>query len=542
MRPHKMVGRGLLASTLAVLLVVAACGSGNSNKRAGSSSQPTTATSLPADPLLVTTDLGTVRGVQSAVHGVRAFNAMPYSAAPTGANRWRPPQPRTPYDGTLDASRPGPSCPQPQQRLAIYLIPSAAEDCLTVSVWAPDDAHGLPVLFWIHGGAMREGSAHQTLYIGDDLAASGSVVVDVNYRLGAFGFLATGELAAESGDRSVGNYGLADQRAALQWVRRNITAFGGDPGKVTIVGESSGGAAVCAHLASKASTGLFNRAIVESSSLSEGNEGVSETVALRQRVSDCNLFQTRASALARGAAFLSAAGCSDMACLRALPTETILATDFSPALVADGVDLSDTAQQIAARGGLNAIPVMIGSNGTEETLFTMGAPELTDEELFSLFAHVSDRPDELLALYPASSYPTNLDRFRTMMTDWKFACRARSFAAASTGKTFVYQYEYDSPSDPFGVGPTHGAEIIPLFVHPEGINGLGPITEAPLVDLSAAMQAAWVNFAATGNPGRNWEPYSKAKRATVLDDPIHLVDEIRGGRCDTVRTLTTGIA
>ncbi|MCU0271169.1 MAG: carboxylesterase family protein [Acidimicrobiales bacterium] len=530
-RAARLLTRGVALLGATLLLGITACSDDAEDAAPPAEDRTTSGTSTetsapPADPLLLPTDLGDVQGVDSAVEGVRAFHAMPYAAEPTGENRWRPPQPRDPYDGTFEATAPGASCPQMVEGVVgqFTITPDPAEDCLTVSVWSPDDAADLPVMVWFHGGGLQSGSAEQPLYIGDNLAARGVVVVGANYRLGPFGYLATEELAAESDDGSVGNYGLADQRAALEWVQRNIAAFGGDPENVTIFGESAGGFSACGHLASPASEDLFDKAIIQSGG-------------------GCDRLQSRDDALAAGAALLGATGCEDITCLRDLPTDQVLAAGFDPVLVADGVVLSDTASQLAERGDLDGIPVLIGSNGTEATLFTLTITEPTEEGLLELFAEMSDQPEELLALYPAEQYENNLERYRTMWTDAVFACPTLGFAETATNDTFVYHYVYRSPSDPFGFGPTHGAELPPLFGHPEGIRGLeAGLSDPETKQVSEQMQAAWVAFATTGDPGEVWVPYADGQQITQMDAEFTLVDEIRGGRCKAVLELTDAAA
>jgi para-nitrobenzyl esterase len=506
--------------TTAALALAAACSDdgGGSSGDSGTSDRASGGT----DPLVVATDLGDARGSNSAVAGVTAFLALPYAAPPTGDNQWRPPQPPDPYDGILDATIPGGACPQdPDAPLAaITPIPDVVEDCLTLNVWAPDDADDLPVMFWIHGGGLSTGSAHQSLYIGDDLAAEGVVVVSANYRVGPFGFLATDELAAESDDGSFGNYGLADQVAALEWVQRNVGAFGGDPENVTIFGESAGGFSVCGHLASEASGGLFERVIVQSGG-------------------GCGRLADGADARAAGAAFLDSLGCTDIACLRALPVETVAGADFDPSLVADGVTLTETAAELAAEGDLDDVPVIIGSNETEATLFTIGMAEPADDELAGLFATVTDDPEALLALYPPTEYESNLERYRTMLTEARFTCPTLAFAGSATNPTYVYHYMYESPDDPFGLGPTHGAELVPLFAHPEGIVGLEEGLAGVDAQVSDEMQAAWVAFATAGEPGDRWRPYGDGQQVTIIDDPTAQADSIRGGRCEQVTALST---
>ena len=242
--------------------------------------------------------------------------------------------------------------------------------------------------------------------------------------------------------------------AALRWVADNVERFGGDAGNVTIFGESAGGSSVCAHLASPASAGLFHRAIVQSGG-------------------GCDRLQPVDQAMAAGTAFLDESGCADLACLRALPAEQLLATPFSPALVADGTILTTTARDQATAGTLPTTPVLIGSNADEATLFTIGASEPTEQDLLSRAAATGGDPASVLALYPPEQYASGLARLQALLSDTGFICPTLGFAAAAPA-TFVYHYTYVSPSNPFGLGATHGAELVLLFAHPEGIRGLPP--------------------------------------------------------------------
>jgi para-nitrobenzyl esterase len=495
------------------VLMVAACSGDDGSSEPNDSPEAQTS----SDPLEVTTDLGDVQGMDSEIEGVRAFLALPYAAPPTGENRWREPQPRDPYDGTFDATTPGASCPQEVggSTARFTTIPDSDEDCLTLDVWSPTGASDLPVMVWFHGGGLRAGSAHQPYYQGDDLAAEDVVVVGVNYRLGPFGFLATDELADESDDGSYGNYGLADQAAALDWVQRNASAFGGDPDNVTIFGESAGGSSVCAHLASSASEGLFDHAIIQSGG-------------------GCQRLEDGERAKASGQDLVESVGCDDIACLRELPTERFLSVESDFGFVADGVRLSETGLERAEQGELDGIEVIIGSNADEAALFTIGMEEPTDAELRNLFAEDSNDPDALLALYPAADYETNLARYQAMQTDTRFVCPTLAFAEAAQNDTYVYHFAYVSPDPRFAFGPVHGAELAYVFAHPEGITGVEPGLDGSDATVSESMQAAWTGLARDGTPGDEsvWRPYADGGRVTVLGDPFELAREIRDGRCD----------
>src|SRR5579871_262607 len=280
------------AATVAATLVTASTGAAVASPVSGG-----------ANPI-VRIDDGLVRGASAA--GVDSFLGIPYAAPPTGDLRWRPPRPAAGWTGVRDATAFGPSCPQAPSPFA---PPGPfSEDCLYLNVYAPASRGGFggrPVLVWIHGGGLVQDAARD--YDGTKLAADGVVVVTINYRLGALGFLAHPALAARPGG-SAGNYGLMDQQAALRWVQRNIARFGGDPDNVTIAGQSAGGLSVLAQMVSPGARGLFQRAIVQSGAF-----------ALNQ--------QPLATAEAAGEKFATAVGCPDQtaACLRNVPVSELVA-------------------------------------------------------------------------------------------------------------------------------------------------------------------------------------------------------------------------
>src|SRR5215471_20612922 len=291
-RVARWARRSILVAVLALAVVPASASAGAAGSHAGA--------------LTVDTDRGLVRGRM--VGATTEFLGVPYAAPPVGDLRWRPPQPHARWAGVRDATSFGAHCAQGP---SAFGVASASEDCLFLNVFAParrgdDVEHGAPVMLWIHGGALVVGESND--YDPAMLVARGVVVVTINYRLGALGFLAHPALAAESAQGSSGNFGLLDQQAALRWVRRNIREFGGDPGDVTIFGESAGGLSVHAQLASPLAHGLFARAIAESGAYAPNQ-------------------QSLAGAEAAGSAFATSAGCASQtaACLRGLPVSTILA-------------------------------------------------------------------------------------------------------------------------------------------------------------------------------------------------------------------------
>lgn len=496
-----------LALIAAAAIVATSCG-GDDGDSSGDAA--------PADPLLIETDNGPVQGTENDVEGVRAFLNIPYAAPPTGENRWRPPQPPEPWEEPLEATEPGASCPQAAVGTALILeTPEWDPDCLTLNVWAPEEADGLPVMVWVHGGGFQTGSAHEPYYIGDNMATEGVVIVSMNYRLGVLGFLATEELANESEDGSFGNYGMADQTAAMEWVQRNVAAFGGDPDNVTLFGESAGGASVCGHLASPLSEGLFHKAMIQSGG-------------------GCNRLQPADDAFAAGDALLDDFDCRDIACLREVPEEDLIEAEvsFSGALVADDVRLSTTAFEQAGDGELDDIPIVIGTNQDEETLFALqsGLTNPSDEDMRTSASGFSDDPEAVLALYPEEDFDTNLARYQTMLTDVRWACPMLAFAERAAG-AYVYHYTYVSDQNILDLGATHGSELAPLFGHPEAITAFDVEVDERGTSLGEDMRAAWIAFAAESDPGEDWPLYADDSQVTAIDTPFELVDEIRDGRC-----------
>jgi para-nitrobenzyl esterase len=473
---------------------------------------------------VVTIDGGHARGV--AVPGGYVFRGLPYAAPPTGRLRWRVPRPPAEWDGIRDATVFAPSCPQPEG----FTIGPQDEDCLYLNVSTPrlrDRRHeeNLPVLVWIHGGGFTSGAGRD--YDPTKLVAEGLVVVTVNYRLGALGFLSHPALASSTGGPS-GNYGLMDQQAVLHWVRFNIEQFGGDPDNVTIAGESAGGTAVLAHLVSRSSRGLFRRAIVESGSF-----------ALTQR--------SLASAEADGQAFASSAGCPDQTaeCLRNLPTDDLVRNFPTVAIpgVVDGSVLTESIGTALAGGRFARVPILNGTNHDEERLFLvlgifLGLPGLTvsggsyvavPEPItpesyrrnIAFVLNVTDaRATAIAAEYPLSSYGSPTLAFSALVGDANFACPALQMDAWLSRRTRTFAYEFNDDAAPWRYAPidppvaTHLSELPYIFDLPDA-----PI-QAPLSleqeALAASMRTAWANFAATGDPSSAALPWPSFAGAHVM--------------------------
>ncbi len=310
----------------------------------------------------VKVDGGLLEG--TAEDGLMVYRGIPFAAPPVGDLRWRAPQPAAKWNGVRKADTFGRACLQINQ--AIANLPAPNEDCLSLNVWTPATRadERLAVMVWIHGGGFTAGTPPERLYHGEAIAKKGVVVVTFAYRLGVFGFLAHPELSAESGTHTSGNYGLLDMIAALQWVKKNIAAFGGDPGRVTIFGESAGGIAVSQLCASPLAKGLFQAAISQSG----GSFG-----PVREGGGPGENMQPLAAAEKAGAAWSSKAGAANLADLRKIPGETLLESARAQRGIAwpitDGRVIPDDQYKLYAAGRYNDVPVLAGYNSDEGASF-----------------------------------------------------------------------------------------------------------------------------------------------------------------------------
>ncbi len=512
-------------------LFLAACGGGEGG---GDADAGAIDAALPAGT--VATESGLVVGQES--DGLWIFRGIPYAAPPVGDLRLRPPEPHPGWTEPLAADTFGAICPQ-RERGGNTVV--GDEDCLTLNIWTHVAAGPRPVMVFIHGGAFVQGAGSFDLYEASNLATAGDVVVvTINYRLGAFGYLALEELAAESGDGSAGNYGLLDQITALEWVQRNIAGFGGDPGNVTIFGESAGGKSICAHLGSAPSADLFHGAIVESGGGCFG-------------FPDLRVMQNgRRPAIEIGEELVAAAGCDGagdvLSCVRGLTaTELVDATyaigqsglglpDLGPNL--DGVLLTADPWTLFAQGQGNEVPVIIGSNADEATIFTLTTPVPTEGIYESLVTNLfGPVAPAILQLYPANAYATPKDAYNTLFSDVGFICPALSFAGvASGGAAPSYTYHFtQTVSEAEQLGAFHGLELFYLF----GNYDTYTPQEGDL-RLSQAMQEAWSAFAHGLGPQLSppWPGYDPLDPGiALLADPVEVVAEIREGRCAELQAL-----
>jgi para-nitrobenzyl esterase len=460
----------------------------------------------------VAIDSGVVAGVQVGQSCV--YKGIPYAASPAGAGRWRPPAPVVPWSGVRSATTFGNICPQLQGTTAV-----GKEDCLNLNIFAPNGAAALPVIFFIHGGGNRAASNRAeggTSLDGQYLAEHGpAVVVVINFRLGALGWLAHPSLDAESaaagGTGTSGNYGLLDQIAALHWVQRNIAAFGGDPSRVMITGHSSGALDVGTLLVSPLAHGLFSAALIDGGGFANFD---TPTLASYEATLETYVVES-----------LGCANVADVpACLRALPSATIVKT--APGLISlrpptyrpiiDGVVLTENPLQTAKEGAQNRVPLVIGGVDRESAL-PVFIPFNADPDDTAYKADVyafwgQTLGDQVLALYPSSNYPTPRDAFIAATTDYRWLCPDRRLARAISNSQkepvyrFVFTHAQSGPPVATAQGAWHGEEL--MFIFRSFMSGVfGPFT--PTVDeltLSDQMIGYWTRFAATGDPNGGAAP------------------------------------
>jgi para-nitrobenzyl esterase len=453
-------------------------------------------------PLRVTTDAGVVEGKDAA--GVRAFLGIPYAQPPVGDLRWKPPIPAQKWMSVKPAKEFGSHCMQAKIYAdMIFRDPGMSEDCLTLNVWttASDSKAKLPVMVWVYGGGYVTGGTSEPRQDGTSLARHGVVVVSMNYRLGVFGFFVHPALAAESGKNAAGNYGLLDQVAALEWVQRNVAAFGGDPSNVTIFGESAGSFSVSSLMASPLAKGLFTKVIGESGG------------AFYSRGMDYKLLSERE---AQGTEFAHGAlQAETIEAARAIPADELLKaaqkvavqgeTPFVPDV--DGYFLPDTVPAIFAAGKQNDVPLLAGWNHDEGSFVVTYTPHKPTVQSAKVAAGTlfGDRSDEFLKLYPATTDEEAVrstedfagDQFIAFST-WKWM-----ESQLTTGKQPVFRYRFDQappsdPNHPVGSGVYHSAEIPFVFGAFDLIPEIAWRPEDRKV--SDLMEQYWTNFAKTGDP------------------------------------------
>jgi len=460
---------------------------------------------------------GIVEGTTDA--SVDAYKGIPYAKPPVDELRWRAPVPAAAWKGVRDAREFGHSCLQPaSQPASVYYdtIAPPSEDCLTLNVWAPSGARKLPVMVWIHGGALVGGSSSEPMYDGVRIAQHGVVYVSINYRLGLLGYFAHPALSAESPQRLSGNYGLLDQIEALRWVRDNIAAFGGDPKRVTIAGESAGGLSVIALMTSPLARGLFIRAISESGYMPSYRALHGESYGL-------------SSAEAAGVDLSKALGASDAAALRAADLVAMfqagLKTGWQPEPVIDGVVLKRQFAETFARGEQAKVPVLAGFNEGEIRSLLYLAPKAPDTQA-AYEADVRDRfgakASEFLAVYPGVDPKADvMASIRDGLYGWAAQNLVRQQASVGQ-RAYLYFFRHSTPAERArDLAAFHASELPYVFgqVGPSAVLGPNwprpPLTAAE-TQLSDAMMGYWTSFVKDGVPKASgqvdWPRYTAEQR------------------------------
>jgi para-nitrobenzyl esterase len=459
----------------------------------------------------VTAPAGSVQG--SLQGNIRVFKGIPYVQPPIGPLRWQAPADLPAWSGVRKATAFGPACVQPRSSaISIYANPPArmSEDCLTLNIWAPGNASNLPVVVWIHGGALVGGYGHEAIYDGARMAARGVIVVSINYRLGVLGYLAHPALSAESPEGISGNYGLLDQIAALKWVQRNIGAFGGDAANVTVAGESAGALSVMYLMASPRARGLFAKAVAESAYMVS-------TPVLKQAANGMP------AAEAAGTQIMTALGAADLPALRAMPAETLTdaaaAKGYGPWGAIDGKVLPRQLVDTWDRGEQAPVPILVGFNSGEIRSLRVllpTAPASAAAYEAMIRARYGDLADYFLALYPAGAIGESmLAATRDALYGWT-STRLAIGQTAIGQRSYLYLFDHGYPAaDENQLHAFHAAELPYVF----GTVGETPQYWPKIPDtlaerrLSEAMIGYWTSFAKSGAPAAkeqpDWQPYGK---------------------------------
>jgi para-nitrobenzyl esterase len=485
---------------------------------------------LPAyagNPLVAKTDTGKVQGKMSADGQARDFLGIPFAAPPVGPLRWKPPQPAAKWHGVRQATSFGSRCmQQTHYDDMVFRDPGENEDCLTLNVWAPAQKSKtkLPVMVWIFGGGFTAGGTSEPRQDGEHLTRKGVLVVSMNYRLGIFGFFATKELAAEDPHHAAGNYGLMDQWACLQWVKRNIKNFGGDPDNVTLFGESAGSFAVSAQMASPLSKGLFAHAIGESGGAFPGSRLTFPALDQAEKRDEDYFASVRSDS---SLAALRAAGSAEI--LELATRKVADKPRFGPDI--DGYFLPRTIPEIYASGDQAHVPLIAGWNRDEE--------HAKEDLQATASRQFGPRAEEFLKVYRAAG---DEDEHR-VADDFAgddflvYSTWAWLEAQVKTGASSVYRYLFDlpSPGDPFhpaSAGAFHSDEIEYVFGNLDLRKGAKFRSED--YKLSDLMQTFWTNFAKSGDPNGagapHWPAYNAADSWQVMrlsPDPGAAADKHR---------------
>jgi para-nitrobenzyl esterase len=470
-----------------------------------------------AQPMTETTvRQGKVRGVLE--KGLGYFKAIPFAEAPTGDLRWKAPVPKKAWEGTYDATEYGAMPPQHAFQFPGAPEAKVSEDCLYLNVITPASKPGenLPVLAWIHGGGFITGDANSN--DGDNFAKQGIVFVSISYRTGALGFLSCSELSEESGKGISGNYGLMDMILALKWIQENISSFGGDPSKVTIMGESAGAIAVSMLCASPLAKGLFRGAISESG----GSFCPVDSVRI-----DNNGIRDMTGSEAYGQAWMKRIGAKSLDQLRSMPWEDLIKDEQSGGVggfwpCVDGYVITDDQYKLYEAGNYNDVNILIGTNSDEGAMFSR--PVAIAKYRSDIKAEYDPFADRMLELYPATTdeetFGALSDIFRETAFAWPSYAWARLQEKTGKGKVYVYYFDrYNPEGRVFGMenakprGANHASEMKFVFGH-----GWGPMSQED-ADFSKKVNSYWANFVKTGNPNGEglleWPTYAETGKTVM---------------------------
>ena len=457
-----------------------------------------------ADAVVLDTPQGKLIGTTTGLRdSVSVFKGIPFAAPPVGEQRWQPPGNPPSWEGELLADSFAPNCMQqayPEDSFYYRPARRISEDCLYLNVWTNAETdEDLPVMVWIHGGALTRGSGATATYDGTNLAQKDVVLVTINYRLGVFGYFAHPELTQESANNAAGNYGVLDQIKALEWVQDNIGSFGGDPANVTIFGESAGSWSVNLLTASPLAEGLFHKAIGESGA------------RLDQRL-------TLTQATDAGLALASSVNASSLAELRSFPALELQAAAaearFRTDGIVDGWVIPDQPFNLFSDGKQNKVPVLIGYNAEEgTTLGVLGRiPENDDVYISRARAVYGDLANEVLSVYPVDDLrQSTLDSYRDSSFGWNMITWARLTATVDED-AYLYYFSHRPPGPRKNeLGAYHAGEIAYAFNNPDTLKTAPSAEDRQMADI---MSDYWVNFARSGNPNGQglptWQKYTES--------------------------------
>ena len=466
---------------------------------------------------IISIEGGQIEGVIE--DSITVFRGIPFAAPPVGDLRWKAPQPVNKWDGIKKADKFAPACPQRNMNPS-----ETSEDCLYLNIWTPAKLTNekLPVMVWIYGGGFALGSTSYPVYNGGQLAKMGVVFVSIAYRVGPLGFMAHPELTAGSENHVSGNWGLLDQIAGLRWIQRNIEAFGGNPAKVTIFGESAGGISVSMLCASPLAAGLFRGAISQS--------GGSFAPACENREGgDC--IQLLSGAEKLGLEFMKRMGASSLAELRNITPEkwqndpSSQMGGFWP--VVDNYVITDDQYKLYETGKYNDVNVIIGTNSDEGSMFLVGSNASADEYIQYVKSRFGPMAEKILEVYPVDpvtgTYRPLANLFRETAFAWPSWTWARLQTMTGKSKVFVYYFDQSDaepifPNATIPIGASHASEIAYVFRHVDQNTSVKPTDEQKA--LSEMMAKYWTNFAKYGDPNAEglpaWPTFKDGEETVML--------------------------